>query len=179
MMYHPVEKNGVIRLLVIDNILSPVQVTPRLPAMVNFGSIAMGQDGSIFDLPIACDPLNALNLIAADKMLRKVHRSTDGGESWRPLDGLTNLITDNNRILFTLQGNACQVTEIAFDRTNPNRIFLGTDDSGVFASFDAGNTWSSINPPTGKVMRVSELSVGPDGELYVGSLGMGLWKCTF
>ena len=60
-------------------------------------------------------------------------RSTDGGGSWTPADtGFEEVGRD-------------YVESIAFDQTAPDNIYIGTRKGGLFASGDAGETWSRVD----------------------------------
>jgi len=69
-------------------------------------------------------------------------KSTDGGQTWRELDGLRTHSTGN-----TWQpgaGGMCLHT-IILDPANPDRIFVAISAAGAFRSDDGGATWTPIN----------------------------------
>jgi photosystem II stability/assembly factor-like uncharacterized protein len=69
-------------------------------------------------------------------------KSTDGGQTWKELDGLRHHSTGN-----TWQpgaGGLCLHT-ILLDPTNPDRIFVAISAAGAFRTDDGGETWMPIN----------------------------------
>jgi len=89
-----------------------------------------------------------------------VYRTDDFGASWRA-------------IAATLPANA-PANVIVEDHANPSLLFLGTD-RGLFASVDAGATWTPFqsNMP---VVPVRDLVIHPrENDLVVGTYGRGLW----
>src|SRR5690606_36045623 len=69
-------------------------------------------------------------------------KSTDGGQTWKELDGLRHHSTGN-----TWQpgaGGLCLHT-ILLDPTNPDRIFVAISAADAFRTDDGGQTWMPIN----------------------------------
>ena len=96
-----------------------------------------------------------------------VAKSTDGGRSWRPLDG-----SGEGRL------PDLPVHSLVVDPVHEGRLFLGTD-LGVFVSLDGGETWAVEN--TGFANAVTEtlaLSENPDGstDLFAFTHGRGAWR---
>ncbi len=62
-------------------------------------------------------------------------RSLDGGDAWRPMQGL-------------LEGglSGAQIGTLVIDPVNPNIVYAG-NFSGVFRSADGGDTWAQTNLP--------------------------------
>ena len=120
---------------------------------------------------VAVDNAHPLHLIAADSGASKMVVSTDGGNTWTADAQLTALVLDGGRLRM-----ADQVHQIAFDPTNSNRILIGTEQSGVIASIDGGQTWGRmIN--SRKATDVSDFFFDEQqGLVYVSSWGRGLWR---
>jgi photosystem II stability/assembly factor-like uncharacterized protein len=94
-----------------------------------------------------------------DGRIRGVYRSIDGGASFQPLDSFPSLF-----------GNAILVL--------PNDdIYVGTQDVGIQYSSDHGASWQPMN--TGIPTAVCyALALGPDGYLYAGTAGHGVFRST-
>ncbi|MBX3405431.1 MAG: exo-alpha-sialidase [Phycisphaeraceae bacterium] len=86
-------------------------------------------------------------------------RSTDGGDSWQPLDsGL----------------NASMVSGLVFP--GPGEVLCSSawNPGGVSRSFNNGSSWSRLGPPQN--IPAYFLSRSNAGDLYIGSEGQGVWK---
>ena len=94
-----------------------------------------------------------------DGFLRGIYRSVDGGQSFQPLDSYPSLY--GHAIAITAEGT----------------IFCAGRDAGVQRSTDDGATWQDVSAglPTTSVLS---LSVGPDGHLYAGTSGNGVYRST-
>lgn len=92
-----------------------------------------------------------------DGQLRGVYRSTDGGQSFQPLNGYPSLY-----------GHALA---IAPDGT----IFAASRDMGVWRSQDNGDSWQDVSAGLASTSVLS-LVIAPDGHLYAGSAGHGLYR---
>jgi Calx-beta domain-containing protein len=80
-----------------------------------------------------------------------------------------------------------RVTSIAIDPTNPNKIYLGTAQGGVWRSLDAGVNWTAIFD-SAESLAIGALAVAPSNPsiLYVGTgefnscgdcfFGVGLYR---
>jgi len=128
----------------------------------------------------AVDPNNSQHLIAADGGSNKMVVSTDGGVTWSPDNLLTNLVTNFGEFDFTAScvDIVCftQATNIAFDPSNGNRIFVGTRQAGIFASLDGGATWGMLRG-SNLVPNVSSFFFDEvQNDVIISSYGRGLWK---
>jgi len=94
-----------------------------------------------------------------DGVLRGIYRSVDGGQSFQPLDTYPSLY--GHAIAITAEGT----------------IFCAGRDVGVQRSTDDGATWQDVSAglPTTSVLS---LSIGPDGHLYAGTAGNGVFRST-
>jgi hypothetical protein len=127
---------------------------------------------------VGVDPNNPQHLIAADASSNMMVVSTTSGASWTPDGQLTSLVTDNGNLLFSAPNVGCQAHAIAFDPFNGQRIFVGTEASGVIATLDGGMTWFRV-PGSERISSVSDFFFDElRGVLYVASYGRGLWTIT-
>ena len=95
---------------------------------------------------ISIDPSNTAILYAGaycpspgDGTAGGVYKSENGGTGWRAINA--GLVFDDGT------GNTYlpSVISIAINPNNPNMVFIGTSQMGVFKSIDGGETWSSVN----------------------------------
>jgi hypothetical protein len=97
-----------------------------------------------------------------------VHKSTDGGATFTP-------IGDN--------WSSIEVSSIAIDPSDPNRIFVGGGDYpgfgnysfGIRRSTDGGNTWTTLTLPAGSAnLPVGDIAISPDNpNIIVAALAGG------
>jgi photosystem II stability/assembly factor-like uncharacterized protein len=112
-------------------------------------------DTEVFDLVI--DPSNPSSLFAVTRS--GVFQSVDAGANWSQLD------------------SPSRTNELAIDPSNPLRMYVTTEDSGVHRSMDGGQSWqSSIQGLQGDEVFTS-IAVVPDGSgfVYAGSIEHGLY----
>lgn len=126
--------------------------------------------------------------------------SEDGGNTWRELNQLNNLMTGNGAFRaqtaigptnFTGFGGYPQPTLVAFDPFEPRVLVAGAADAGVFVSTDGGVCWTKITDPLASHLtgiphiprpRFAYFSHQPDAggkkiiHLYIGSQGRGVWR---
>ncbi len=126
------------------------------------------------------DPNNPLHMIAADVGANTMKETTDGGATWTADAQLTALVTANNRYAFNDPAGrlGSQAHAIAFDPTNANRIFVGTESAGIVYSLDGGASWSSL-PGSTAIPAVTSFFVDEEkGRILVTSYGRGMWSIT-
>jgi photosystem II stability/assembly factor-like uncharacterized protein len=70
-----------------------------------------------------------------------IFKSTDGGKTWRELEGLRR--TKGN--LWQPGAGGLAVHTILLDATNPDRIYVAISAAGAFRTEDGGRTWRPIN----------------------------------
>ena len=150
----------------------PVSSTP---AMRGFGTLSV----TLYDqTPVfAVKPDDDQVLIASDRTFSEMKMSRNGGEDWTRMDLLTRLVTDNDRLKFetVAYGGMSQATVIAFDPHNPQRVMVGTMESGVLVSWDGGNSWSRLRESE-QIPHILTIAYSKTGAVYIGSTGRGLWK---
>lgn len=148
-------------------------------AMAHFGSVGVtpwNRGEPVF----AVKPDDDRVLIAADVNAtpQSMKRSVDGGDDWEKLDQLTLLVTDDGRLRFYTPDNNTQASVIAFDPDSPDRVLIGTFESGLLYSTNAGRSWERIRGSE-KVTHVSAISFDGNGTAYIATVGRGIWKLGF
>jgi hypothetical protein len=147
----------------------------------NIGFWSMGQGTFRFAQVFAVDPNNSQHLMAADIGLNQMMVSTNGGTSWAPNAQLTTLVTNFGQFQFgqpstTFPGLTTEAHTIAFDPSNGNRVLVGTEQAGIMASLDGGNTWSVL-PGSEMIPAVSSFFFDEvQNDVMASSYGRGLWK---
>lgn len=104
-----------------------------------------------------------------------LHRSTDGGETWRRLTSFAKRETGDE---VGDQGMA-----IALDPKDPRHILFSRQDTfhsadasaGLLESRDGGLSWRDANDDLG-LTSVKRLLVAPDGTVYAGTWCAGVWR---
>ena len=71
-----------------------------------------------------------------------LYESSDGGESWSPVDGLNNHPSGPS---WEPGGAGLVLHTILTDAARPERLWVGISAAGVFASEDGGATWERRN----------------------------------
>jgi photosystem II stability/assembly factor-like uncharacterized protein len=140
----------------------------------------------------AVNPTNPNQIYASDTGAGEMMVTNDGGTSWQPDTQLTKLITHNGEFRYSDQhlldnssasvrtqfGICClagQPRAIAYDPSGQT-ILVGTANAGIFASTNAGNTWTEI-PGSEQIPRAAGFFFDQHtGAIYVGSEGRGLWR---
>jgi len=78
----------------------------------------------------------------------------------------TVAIVENGRVELTLRERGARV--LAVDPENPNTVYAGTSDEGLFKSSDGGRSWERLSGITHP--RITSVAVSPvDGALYAGT----------
>lgn len=107
---------------------------------------------------------------------RGVWKTTDGGVSWSHVLSNVNF-SGNDDIRW---GGEC----IVIDPANPNAIYCGGRESGIYKSTNGGNTWSQIVTSGTVSGNISSIAFKPGNspEIWVGSstgtTPAGVWRST-
>jgi hypothetical protein len=118
--------------------------------------------------------------------------SRDGGATWQQLDALDLLMTGNGRFRYGDDAGHVQPTLAAFSPINDNVVLAGGADSGVFISFDEGNTWKTVtdnsgdaaNPQVPRPQLASFFRSPPDhgvirDSIFLATAGRGTWRISY
>jgi hypothetical protein len=121
-------------------------------------------------------PADADFIIAPDVYNNVVKVTRDGGATWTTDAALTNLVTEGGTVMMRDDSDErMQVTHIAFDPYHHERIYIGTRDNGIIASYDQGATWYRIWY-TAPIAYMTGMAFSKDDIMYVSTYGRGLWK---
>ena len=119
--------------------------------------------GDVYDLAVS--PRNAALVFAATS--RGLQTSTDGGDTWRPVNGFSTGVT---------------VTAVAISRADPRVMYVYAMDLalGLVRSDDGGATWLPTGFYLGKEDAMSNLALDPGRPrvLYVATYRGGLFHST-
>lgn len=112
--------------------------------------------------PVVMDPSNHLTLYYGTYRL---YKTINGAGNWTAISA--NLTNGNQG------GNYGTVTTIAVAPTDPNVIYVGTDDSNVWATQNGGGAWTNVSAalPNRWVTRVA-VDPGQAGTAYVTFSGL-------
>lgn len=105
--------------------------------------------------PMEFDPSDPSIMYYGSEIL---NRSTDGGASWRAISGdLAPTNTPENTTYGTL-------TTIAAAPTDPNTIYVGSDNGYVSHTSDLGESWTTVSDPALPKRWVTRVRVSPTDE---------------
>jgi photosystem II stability/assembly factor-like uncharacterized protein len=152
-----------------DSYVTALAMDPTTPGVIHAGTAADGvytsTDGgaswrgsglpAVFVNDLAVSPTNPSVIYASSRGDTRVWRTIDGGSTWSPVDDDIP------------EGVA--VWGLAVDPLDPDHVFVGTEGAGVYATTDAGATWSALNEGLGN-LSVFTLAIDPRGRvLYAGT----------
>jgi hypothetical protein len=133
---------------------------------------------------IGADPLNPIHLLIPDITNNKVMQSLNGGETWTPIDDLSDAVTRDANSVTTFSfdigrvyGPQSLVSSISFFPEHPNLVILGTVENGLFFSQDGALTWQRI-PNSQHITNVASFYWRSANSVIVGSWGRGLFEIT-
>jgi len=166
--------------------------TTDYPAMTNFGGFGIASTMEGWYRVFAVDPGDPNHLLAADVINEKIMESNDGAQNWQEMTQLQALVTDGGKLKFRGQMYFSQapplwaldfspisvVSAITFDPDDPDRVAVGTVQSGVFVSTDRAKTWKKV-PGSEKATLISGLYWRKADDLIVSTYGRGLWRVKY
>ncbi len=106
-------------------------------------------DRKNWNTPIAMDLSNTLTLYTGT---HRVYQTTNGMASWAAISG--DLTRGQN-------GRIGTITTIDVARTDPNVVYVGTDDGKVSVTTNGGNNWIDVTGPLPQ-RWVTRVSIDPD-----------------
>jgi len=123
-------------------------------------------DSNIADLALidlAVDPTDAQRVYIATE--RGLFMTTDGGNSWRLLAGLTN---------------ETRVGAIAIHPQNSENLLAGVEGQGLFASADGGENWQMVAAGLQPNMSIRDIQPDPTNPriVYLSDLMSGVYRST-
>jgi photosystem II stability/assembly factor-like uncharacterized protein len=124
------------------------------------------------------DPNNPNYLMVPDIVDRVVKVTTDAGGSWTNDNLLTSAATDGGEFKFDWGPSFVQVSTIGVDPDCKGHILVGTQQAGIFASYNSGATWGRV-AGSEVIPFVSRFFFKGGGEVIVSSYGRGLWKLKY
>lgn len=151
--------------------------TPVVSDVGGFGSIGIFATMFAWYKPYGVSPYNANLIIVADITDNWIKKTTDGGATWKIDTALTRLVTQNGNMKFRL-GPHSQVTSFGFDPDCGRHILVGTAQSGVFQTYNAGTTWEYV-PNSDRIPNVSSFFFNGKQNAVISSYGRGLWTLHF
>lgn len=112
---------------------------------------------------LAIDPTDLNRMVVATHG-NGLFRSEDAGATWARVEPALACAES------AMDGRYLEATTLLFDRQNPSRMWVGTEEDGVFASQDAGRSWSASSRGL-SATEVSSLLAAP-------SKPLALWVAT-
>lgn len=160
----------------IANVLAG-STTPLVSNINNFGSLGVFPTMFAWYKPFGVDPTNPNILIVPDIIDGVMKASTDGGATWNTDHTLTNLVTQGGKFKFTWNGFT-QISAIGFDPDWKGHVLVGTQQAGVFQTFDYGAHWKKIKRSE-RIPLVSSFFFSGNGKVIASSYGRGLWRLKY
>jgi photosystem II stability/assembly factor-like uncharacterized protein len=166
--------------------LSPTVTTIPLPANAGIGLYGFQWIAGISSF--AVDPKDPNFIILPDVNNNRVYITTDGGSTWTQRDDIADLITDDGAFMlsvptsqraeFDFELSNAQISAIAFDPLDSNRILIGTSEAGIVFSTDHGQSWVKI-PQSESIPNITSFAFTQSDtfprEAFVSSWGRGIW----
>ncbi len=150
----------------------------RYARMDEFGTIGVFPTQISYEV-YGVDPNDATHIIAADGSGNSVKVSTDGGDNWHEIPGLTDLVSHHGEYLMGLSAGdrtATLVSSISFCPDNSSRVLIGTRQGGAYFSSDGGWTWRPVTGSDGIVNTTSFFWLDGCGSVWASTYGRGIWR---
>ncbi len=113
-----------------------------------------------------------LNYRASSSVGSGIWKSVDGGNSWNQLTS-TSLFQYVNDIVVREENGASVVYAGVASGTYMDGVFNSLPNDGLYRSIDGGDTWNQVLPlipNETEPYAVSDIEIGPENTLYVGSM---------
>lgn len=160
----------------VNNVHPATGTSVQYPTMTNFMGIGVMPTMFAWYEVFAANPQNPSQIIAADVLDNKMKMSIDGGNNWTEMPSLTDLVTESGTVRFRLPNSRFPiVSHISFNPEYPNYILVGTFHTGLFFSYDGGNSWLTV-PGSKGVTNATKVYWKSTNEALISSYGRGLWK---
>jgi photosystem II stability/assembly factor-like uncharacterized protein len=131
---------------------------------------------------LGCAVENGRPIIYAGTEPVSAFRSADDGRSWQELPGLADM-KGKEKWDFPMPPHVAHAKTIAVDPRDPQVIFVGVEQGGLFKTADRGRTWRELDAysrPDDEVYRdIHQCVLRPNhpDEIYMTG-GMGLYRST-
>lgn len=172
----PGETNGApnIGLRRITGVLGSTYVVSELTGFGNVGTFpTMFAWYEVFGV----NPANPNFIIVPDISTDTVRTSKDGGISWHPDNNLTGLVTNSGEFKFHWD-RFSQISSFGWDPECYGHIMVGTQQAGIFQTFDSGKSWEKVKGSE-NIPYVSSFFFAKKGEVVISSYGRGLWRFRY
>lgn len=153
------------------------------PLMNNFGGFGINPTMFAWYVVFGLDPGDTKHIIAPDIVAQKMMETRDGGNNWIEIPGLTSLVTNGDKLLFTSHAVAAnvpvpQVSVVSFSREDAHMVAVGTWQSGIFVSADNGVKWNKV-PGSQRMTRITSIEWRTPTDAFISTYGRGLWRLKF
>lgn len=130
---------------------------------------------------LAVDPADPARMIAPDVFHGDMRKSTDGGDHWTPIPGLTDLVTHDGAYRFAYGpiGNgrmAPIASTISICPYDDSRVLIGSQQGGAYLSLDGGQHFEQVDGSGEIVHATSIFWLAGCASAYVSTYGRGIYK---
>ncbi len=182
-IYHAIHPSGtskkgyaLILLKRVSDVLG--NLTPLVSDVTGFGSLGYYANMLGSSLSFGVDPNDSNYLIVSDVDDSQVKVSTDAGATWTPDKALTDLVTESGQLRFDWSPGFTQTTTFAFDPDCTGHVVVGTQQAGIFETFDRGAKWQKVSGSE-LIPQVTSIFFDGNGNMIISSYGRGLWKYAY
>lgn len=147
--------------------------SPVVSDITGFGGLGTFATMFAWYKPFGVDPADPNFLIVTDITDSLVKVTTDGGMNWKPDSLLTRLMTANGVYDFRWWVLG-QMASVGFDPYCSDHILVGTQQTGVFVTYNRGESWGRI-PGTENLPFVSSFFFPSRDKVILSTYGRSLW----
>jgi photosystem II stability/assembly factor-like uncharacterized protein len=144
------------------------------PLMNNFGGLGINPTMFAWYQVFGVDPGNTRHIIAPDIVNAKMMQTSDGGDNWSEIPGLTSQITGGGTFLFR-RYMFPQASAVSFSPDDPHYVAIGTWQNGLFLSADRGATFTKV-PGSELATYITSIEWKNASDAVVSTYGRGLWR---